>query len=102
MFQKIATAYETLRDEESRSNYDYMLDHQEEYYSHYYRYNRRRVAPKVDIRVVIVITITLISFIQSPAGLKWSRGAKNPWKVCRNIQNGSSIVLRLGTLNVGS
>ncbi|ESO02691.1 hypothetical protein HELRODRAFT_188809 [Helobdella robusta] len=64
MFQKIATAYETLRDEESRSNYDYMLDHPEEYYSHYYRYYRRRVAPKVDIRVVIVVTITLISFIQ--------------------------------------
>lgn len=26
-FQSIATAYEILRDEEERENYDYMLDH---------------------------------------------------------------------------
>ncbi|ESN92840.1 hypothetical protein HELRODRAFT_164971 [Helobdella robusta] len=45
---------------------------------------------------------------RSPAGLKWSRGAKNPGKYaiaegsCRKIQNGPFMVLRLGTLNVGS
>ena len=49
-FHKIAIAYETLRDEESRADYDYMLDHPEEMWRNYYRYYRRRVGPKVDVR----------------------------------------------------
>ena len=49
-FMKIATAYETLRDEESRADYDYMLDHPEEMWRNMYRYYRRRVGPKVDVR----------------------------------------------------
>ena len=53
-FMKIATAYETLRDEESRADYDYMLDHPEEMWRNYYRYYRRRVGPKVDVRWVWV------------------------------------------------
>ncbi|XP_059166531.1 dnaJ homolog subfamily C member 25 homolog [Physella acuta] len=64
MFLKIANAYEILRDEEQRTDYDYMLDNPDEYYSHYYRYYRRRVAPKVDVRIVIAVTITVISIIQ--------------------------------------
>ena len=36
----------------------------EEYYSHYYRYYRRRVTPKVDVRLVIVVSISVISVIQ--------------------------------------
>lgn len=63
-FKRVANAYEILKDEESRNDYDYMLDHPEEVYSHYYRYYRRRVAPKVDVRVVIAVTITIISAIQ--------------------------------------
>ena len=51
-FHKIAIAYETLRDEESRADYDYMLDHPEEMWRNYYRYYRRRVGPKVDVRYV--------------------------------------------------
>ena len=51
-FMQIATAYETLRDEESRADYDYMLDHPEEMWRNYYRYYRRRVGPKVDVRCV--------------------------------------------------
>ena len=47
---KVATAYETLRDEESRADYDYMLDHPEEMWRNMYRYYRRRVGPKVDVR----------------------------------------------------
>ena len=46
-FKLIATAYEILKDDESRTDYDYMLDNPDEYYAHYYRYYRRRVAPKV-------------------------------------------------------
>ncbi|CAH2243591.1 jg25802 [Pararge aegeria aegeria] len=63
-FKEIATAYEILRDEEERSDYDYMLDNPQEYYAHYYRYYRRRMAPKVDVRIVVAVTITIISIIQ--------------------------------------
>lgn len=63
-FKQIATAYEILRDDEERSDYDYMLDNPHVYYAHYYRYYRRRMAPKVDVRIVIAVTITIISIIQ--------------------------------------
>ncbi|XP_051975089.1 dnaJ homolog subfamily C member 25 [Xyrauchen texanus] len=63
-FLLIATAYETLKDEELRKDYDYMLDHPEEYYSHYYTYYRRRIAPKVDVRIVILVTVCAISVFQ--------------------------------------
>ena len=63
-FRRIATAYEVLRDDDSRVDYDYMVDHPEELYSHYYRYYRRRAAPNVDIRLVVAVCITIISAIQ--------------------------------------
>lgn len=63
-FKIIANAYEILKDEESRTDYDYMLDNPQEYYAHYYRYYRRRVAPKVDVRLVLIVTISIISLIQ--------------------------------------
>ncbi|KAF5277355.1 hypothetical protein FQA39_LY06168 [Lamprigera yunnana] len=63
-FKIIANAYEILKDDESRTDYDYMLDNPNEYYAHYYRYYRRRVAPKVDVRIVIFVTISIISIIQ--------------------------------------
>lgn len=53
-----------FQDEELRKDYDYMLDHPEEYYSHYYTYYRRRLAPKVDVRIVILVTICAISLFQ--------------------------------------
>ena len=56
--------YEVLKDDESREEYNYMLDHPEEMYSNYYRYYRRRFAPKVDVRIVIAVTLTIISGIQ--------------------------------------
>ncbi|XP_072162970.1 dnaJ homolog subfamily C member 25-like [Diadema setosum] len=70
-FQAIATAYEILRDEEQRKDYDFMLDNPDEVYRHYYRYYRRRVAPKVDVRIVIAVSITVISVIQYLSW--WSR-----------------------------
>ncbi|KAG5898824.1 hypothetical protein JTB14_018784 [Gonioctena quinquepunctata] len=70
-FKRIANAYEILKDEESRTDYDYMLDNPDEYYAHYYRYYRRRVAPKVDVRLVIIVTISIISVIQYYSG--WQR-----------------------------
>ncbi|XP_031568138.1 dnaJ homolog subfamily C member 25-like [Actinia tenebrosa] len=63
-FRLIATAYETLKDPEQRTDYDYMLDNPEETYRHYYHYYARRMAPKVDVRVVIAVTITVISVLQ--------------------------------------
>jgi len=59
-FMQIATAYETLREDESRADYDYMLDHPEEMWRNMYRYYRRK-GPKVDVRLVIAVTVTLIS-----------------------------------------
>lgn len=63
-FLVIASAYEVLRDEESRREYDYMLDNPDEVYRHYYNYFRRRYAPKVDIRIVLFVTISVISAFQ--------------------------------------
>ncbi|VDK65672.1 unnamed protein product [Cylicostephanus goldi] len=80
-FRVIATAYETLKDEQTRTDYDYYLDHPEERFVHfssdvnrfvlslfrfynYYQYYRRRVIPKVDVRLVILGTIFCISLFQ--------------------------------------
>ncbi|KAG8201271.1 hypothetical protein JTE90_016757 [Oedothorax gibbosus] len=64
IFTLIATAYEVLKDDESRKDYDYMLDNPDKVYGHYYRYYRRHMAPKVDVRIVIVVTISVISLVQ--------------------------------------
>ncbi|XP_065175057.1 dnaJ homolog subfamily C member 25 homolog [Sycon ciliatum] len=71
VFQRLANAYEILRDEESRTDYDYMLDHPDEMYGNVYRYYRHRVAPKVDLRVVVAVSITIISILQYLNG--WQR-----------------------------
>ncbi|VDM53851.1 unnamed protein product [Angiostrongylus costaricensis] len=63
-FRVIATAYETLKDEQTRSDYDYYLDHPEERLYNYYQYYRRKVIPKVDVRLVILGTILSISLFQ--------------------------------------
>ncbi|TRY70077.1 hypothetical protein TCAL_02859 [Tigriopus californicus] len=63
-FMQIATAYEVLKDDESREEYNYMLEHPEEMWQNYYRYYRRRMSPKVDVRIVIAVTISVISLIQ--------------------------------------
>ncbi|CAD5219638.1 unnamed protein product [Bursaphelenchus okinawaensis] len=62
-FRQIATAYETLKDEETKKYYDYYLDHPEERYYNYYQYYRMKT-PKVDVRNVIGVTVVLISSIQ--------------------------------------
>lgn len=53
-----------MQDEDTRRDYDYMLDHPEEYYQHYYAYYRRQLTPKVDVRIVILVTICAISIFQ--------------------------------------
>ena len=64
MFMKIAAGYEVLKDEESRKDYDYMMDHPEETYGNYYRYYRRRLAPQIDLRLVLVSLVTVMSLVQ--------------------------------------
>ena len=56
--------YEVLKDDDSRVEYNYMLDHPEEMWRNYYRYYSRRLAPKVDVRIVLAVTITVISAVQ--------------------------------------
>ncbi|XP_035789849.1 dnaJ homolog subfamily C member 25 homolog [Anopheles albimanus] len=68
-FKKIATAYEVLKDEESRTDYNYMLDNPQAYYAHFYRYYRRKT--KIDVRLVVVVTISIISCIQYVS--RWQR-----------------------------
>ena len=63
-FRGFANAYEILKDEETRTDYDRMLDNPDQFYTHYYRYYRHRYAPKVDVRIVLVVFISVISAIQ--------------------------------------
>ena len=60
-FKEIANAYEILKDEETRVDYNYLLDNPDQYYANYYRYYSRRLTPKVDVRIVLAVLITLIS-----------------------------------------
>ncbi|KAG7166275.1 DnaJ subfamily C member 25-like [Homarus americanus] len=63
-FRILSTAYDILRDDEAREDYDYMLDHPEQFYQNVYRAWRRRMAPHVDVRIVLAATISLISLVQ--------------------------------------
>jgi DnaJ family protein C protein 25 len=70
---------QVLRDEDTRREYDYMLDHPEEMFGNYYRlvtvcacawitscnrYYARRLAPRVDVRLVLVALVTIVSALQ--------------------------------------
>lgn len=61
-FLEITTAYDVLKEEESRKDYDFMLDNPDEMYRHYWRYYRRKVI--VDVRIVLIVTISIISVFQ--------------------------------------
>lgn len=63
-FRQIATAYEVLREEESRRDYNDMLDDPEHYYRHYYRYYKRVYGAKVPAHWVILGVISVISVYQ--------------------------------------
>ena len=67
-FMLIAAGYEVLKDEDSRREYDYMLDHPEEVYTNYYRYYARRLAPRLDWRLVLLVLTTIASAIQWYSG----------------------------------
>uniref|UniRef100_A0A4W3ILF2 DnaJ homolog subfamily C member 25 n=1 Tax=Callorhinchus milii TaxID=7868 RepID=A0A4W3ILF2_CALMI len=64
LFMSVYTMVPFYKDDETRKDYDYMLDHPEEFYRHYYHYYKRRLAPKVDVRIVILVTVSAISLFQ--------------------------------------
>jgi DnaJ family protein C protein 25 len=53
-----------LRDDESRKNYDYLLDNPDEFYRHWWYYHRPRVSTQIDAGLVIIVLLTLISGLQ--------------------------------------
>jgi len=48
-FRAIATAYDVLKGEDTRREYEDMLDHPERYYQHYARYMRFKYARKSNV-----------------------------------------------------
>ena len=60
----VAQAYEVLKDDETRADYDNMLDHPEQYYSHVYQYYRRKATPKIGLGPTIITILTLFSIGQ--------------------------------------
>lgn len=69
-----------------------MLDHPEEYYSHYYTYYRRRLAPKVDVRIVILVTVLAISLFQVRTALNKNYKAQlNGWYQYQTPQKSNAL-----------
>uniref|UniRef100_A0AC35UH71 J domain-containing protein n=1 Tax=Rhabditophanes sp. KR3021 TaxID=114890 RepID=A0AC35UH71_9BILA len=63
-FRQIATAYEVLKDDETRQLYDHYLDHPEDRYYNYYQYYKTKAAPKIHPSYVVLITIIFVSVFQ--------------------------------------
>ncbi|KAG0567374.1 hypothetical protein M758_7G147800 [Ceratodon purpureus] len=63
-FQKIATAYEILKDEAKREQYDYAIAHPEQFFYNTARYYQAYYGPQADLRAVLVGVLVLLSFFQ--------------------------------------
>ncbi|CAI9723468.1 Hypothetical predicted protein [Octopus vulgaris] len=63
VYQKITTAYDILKHDEHRNDSSYMVAHPEEYYLDYF-YFYRTLVPKVDVEIVIAVTVSVASVIQ--------------------------------------
>ena len=87
-FMLIAAGYEVLKDGDSRREYDYMLDHPEEVYTNYYRYYARRLAPRLDWRLVLLVLTTIASAIQ------WYSGAVTSLSLLCAAERSATIVCR--------
>lgn len=72
-FQRVAAAYEALRDEESRKDYDYLLAHPDEYYRNLYRYFKGKAAPKLDVLPILVVLLIVVSVFQVPLAAQMLR-----------------------------
>ncbi|KAL7668428.1 hypothetical protein ACOME3_009130 [Neoechinorhynchus agilis] len=63
-FQRFNKAYETLKNDKFRSDYDSYLEDPSAYYTSYYRYHRRRLVPLLDLKAVILGIIAVMTIIQ--------------------------------------
>eukprot|EP01134_Creolimax_fragrantissima_P004418 CFRG4418T1 len=63
-WEKYNVACETIRDEQSRKDYDYLLDNPDEFFYNWWFYHRPRVSTQVDAGLVIFCLLTLISLGQ--------------------------------------
>lgn len=64
LFVKIANAYEILKDEATREQYDYALAHPEEFFYNTARYYRAYYGHKTDTRAVLVGLLLILSLFQ--------------------------------------
>ncbi|KAJ3676106.1 hypothetical protein LUZ60_003518 [Juncus effusus] len=64
LFVKVANAYEILKDESTRQQYDYAIAHPEEYFYNTARYYQAYYGYKTDARAVLVGLLLLISGFQ--------------------------------------
>ncbi|KAK4360977.1 hypothetical protein RND71_019929 [Anisodus tanguticus] len=64
LFVKIANAYEILKDEATREQYDYALAHPEEFFYNTARYYHAYYGHKTDTRAVLVGLLLILSLIQ--------------------------------------
>lgn len=59
-FKKIANAYEILKDDEARKDYDYMLDNPEAYYQNYYRYLSKLMLQIIKVNKFMSVSDTIV------------------------------------------
>ncbi|KAL9272200.1 DnaJ protein ERDJ7-like protein [Drosera capensis] len=71
LFVKVANAYEILKDETTREQYDYAIAHPEEFFYNTARYYQSYYAHKTDTRLVLVGLLLVISGFQYLN--QWSR-----------------------------
>ena len=63
-YQLVVTAYDILKNDDTRREYDAMLDNPNRIFYHYYQYFKYRVSPNVNVRGFVVLTIIIISIMQ--------------------------------------
>ncbi|XP_074270034.1 chaperone protein dnaJ 50 [Silene latifolia] len=64
LFVKIANAYEILKDDETRAEYDYAIEHPEEVFYNTARYYRAYYGHKTDTRAVLIGLLLILSGFQ--------------------------------------
>lgn len=64
LFEDIANAYEILKDDEKREQYDYALAHPEQFFYNTARYYKAYYAPKTDFRAIMLGVLALLSAFQ--------------------------------------
>ncbi|KAK9706448.1 hypothetical protein RND81_07G125200 [Saponaria officinalis] len=64
LFVKIANAYEILKDDETRAQYDYAIEHPEEVFYNTARYYRAYYGYKTDTRAVLIGLLLILSGFQ--------------------------------------